>query len=82
MNTLFLSLFIAGLLFGLIFLIFKLIISDSKQKEYQNKMKVGDKVYVPIDRTSVDGIITKIEGDNVEVSVNFKKWRVYPNGHV
>lgn len=87
MNMIFLTIalfyIIVGLLvLGTIFIFVKIYKNEKNRKKYQEVMKVGDKVSIPVDRTSIEGIITKIEGDDVEFSVNFKKWRVYPNGNV
>lgn len=87
MNMIFLTsalfyLIVGLLVLGTIFIFVKIYKNEKNRKKYQEVMKVGDKVSIPVNRTSLEGIITKIEGDDVEVSVNFKKWRVYPNGNV
>jgi len=65
------------LLFGIVSLAVNAFISGKEQKKYQKEMKVGDKIYVPMERGAVEGYITDINGDDVEISTTFKKWRIY-----
>ena len=71
------SIFLSGLVFGFLFIVYKTIVNGRKQKEYQKEMKVGNIVYVPVDGTTVEGVITAINGDDVEISTTFRKGRVY-----
>jgi hypothetical protein len=54
--------------------------SEKSRKKFSPNVKVGDKVYVPIDSNTVTGDILEVDGDTVKVVVSVSKSRVYPDG--
>lgn len=81
MNTIYtISLLLSGLALIMVsYIIFKVIKNEKRRKEYSTNMKVGDHVYIPIVGNGVSGDISKVDGDDIYVTIKMKKERIYPN---
>ncbi len=65
--------------FGLCYIVYRVIKTEKIRKKYSTKMKVGDKVYIPIVGNAVTGSISKIDGDDVYVIIKKNRTDIYPN---
>ena len=61
------------------YLIIQTIRAHKLQKKYLPNMKVGDSVWFSTPATDIDGIVEKIDGDFVKVSLIVRKDRLHSN---
>lgn len=64
---------------GLIYVGYKVYTNEKKGRQFRKNMKVGSSAYFTTEQGAfVSGVIDKIDGDNVLLSVLVKRDRLYP----
>ncbi len=61
------------------YIIYRVVKNEKRRKEYSTNMKVGDRVYVSIIGNGIIGDISKIDGEDVYVTIKKNKKDIYPN---